>query len=149
MLLKKTQYALYALLNLARNYKKGPVLISIIAEEEKLPKKFLEAILADLKTQGLVNSKKGKGGGYYLIVPPEKIDIASIIRSFDGALGLLPCATINYYESCSQCKDENKCALRSVLRELRDQTDHFLKNISLLDLIEKEKSLEMIESRRS
>lgn len=145
MLSKKTQYALYALMNLAKNYQKGPVLIGRIAEEENLPRKFLESILLDLKNLGVVNSKKGKGGGYYLLVPPEEVDLAFLLRNFDGALGLLPCATIRYYEKCTQCRDENTCGLRSVFRELRDNTARFLQNVSLRDILQKEEILAQIK----
>jgi len=141
MISKKAQYSLYALTFLAKRFDKGPVLISEIAEKEKLPKKFLEAILLDLKNIGIVSSKKGKGGGYYLIKKPENINFAEIIRLFDGAIALLPCVTYNYYESCTQCKDENKCGVRSVVKEIRDKTVSILKEVTLKDILDKEQLL--------
>jgi Rrf2 family protein len=139
MLSKKAQYSLYALVHLARKYEEGPVLISDIVEEEKLPRKFLESILLELKNNGVVSSKKGKGGGYYLIRKPSEVNFAEIIRYFDGAIALLPCVTYNYYESCNHCKDETKCALRSVIKDIRDETVNILKNTTLQDVVDREK----------
>ena len=141
MLSKKTQYALYALLHLARKYNKGPVLIKTISEEHKIPKKFLETILVDLKNLGIVNSKKGKGGGYYLISSPREINLAYITRNFNGALGLLPCACIISYESCTHCENESVCGIKKVFRNLRDATAQYLEGISLADIIKKEETL--------
>jgi len=141
MLSKKTQYSIYALIHLAREYNKGPVLISQISKEELLPKKFLETILLDLKNFGIVNSKKGKGGGYYLIKKPEEINLADIIRHFDGAIALLPCVSHNYYETCEHCKDELTCGFRFKINELRDINDKFLKNTTIADILRKGNSL--------
>jgi len=138
MLSKKTQYALYALINLAKKYNTGPVFIGDIAREEKIPKKFLESILLDLKKIGVVNSKKGKGGGYYLVTPANEIDIAFVTRNFNGALGLLPCASVLSYEKCARCDDENKCGMRKVFRDLRDLTSDYLQNITVQDVIDTE-----------
>ena len=106
MLSKKTKYAINALVYLAKKPVKEPVLISEIAEQEHIPKKFLETILLDMKNAGILNSKKGKGGGYYLIKHPSEVNLADIIRYFDGAIGLLPCVTHKYYEKCDECQDE-------------------------------------------
>ncbi len=141
MLSKKAQYAIYALINLARKYNQGPVLIKNIAKEENIPRKFLESILIELKNLGLVNSKKGKGGGYYLIHHPGDINMMFITRSFNGALGLIPCACIISYESCAHCKDESVCSIKKVFRELRDMTADYLENVSLAKLLEMEESL--------
>jgi Rrf2 family protein len=136
MLSKKAQYALYALKRLASEYQKGPVLIQTIAAEEKIPKKFLETILAELKTSGYLSSKKGKGGGYYMIKKPSDVNLAEIIRLFDGAIALLPCVTYNYYESCTHCKDEDTCSLRHVIKELRDASVSILKSHTFQDLLD-------------
>lgn len=141
MLSKKAQYAIYALVNLANKYDQGPVLIKTIAKEEKIPRKFLESILVELKNLGLVNSKKGKGGGYYLINHPKDINMGYITRNFNGALGLIPCACIVSYESCTRCNHEETCAIKKVFRELRDITADYLENVSLAKLLELEKSL--------
>jgi len=141
MLSKKTQYSFYALVHLAKEYQKGPVLISKIAEAEKIPKKFLEAILIELKKNGYVDSKKGKGGGYFLIKPPNQVNLAEILRIFEGAIALLPCAAYNFYKPCSQCKDENKCGIRSIVKEIRDNTVKLLKSYTLASVVKKEKEL--------
>ena len=141
MLSKKTQYSILALVKLAREYNSGPVLISKISESERIPKKFLETILLELKQTGMLGSKKGKGGGYFLIRDPQQINIAEIIRHFDGAIALIPCATFKYYQPCQHCKDENTCGIRSYIKDLRDETVNMLKNISLVDIIEREQNL--------
>jgi len=141
MLSKKAQYAFYALKFLAENTDKGPILIGEIAEAEKLPKKFLETILLDLKNMGVVSSKKGKGGGYYMIKKAEDITIADVVRYFDGAIALLPCATYNYYEKCSQCRDEECCGMRSVVKAIRDETVNVMKMFSIQDILLHEKKL--------
>src|SRR6478736_5953717 len=100
MITKKAKYALNALVYLAKEYNKGPVLISQIAESEHIPQKFLELILLDLKSIGILGSKKGKGGGYYLIKSPDSVNVADILRHFDGPIALLPCVSEKYYERC-------------------------------------------------
>lgn len=138
MLSKKAQYAIYALLRLAKEYDKGPVLISSISESENIPKKFLETILLDLKNQGILASKKGKGGGYYLIKKSTDVNLAEIVRRFDGALALLPCASENYYEPCNHCKDEEKCGVKKVFRLVREESYRILGNSTLADIIASE-----------
>lgn len=138
MLTKKAQYALYALRYLAFKKDKGPVLIKEIVEAEFLPQKFIEAILVDLKNAGFVNSKKGKNGGYYLIKEPKEINFADIIRIFDGAIALLPCATYKYYEKCDKCQNEDNCGLRNVVKEIRDKTVAIMKELTLQDVIDRD-----------
>jgi len=135
MLSKKTRYALLALTKLAREYGKGTILIKEIAKSEKIPQRFLEGILLDLKNIGFLGSKLGKSGGYYLRKPPEEIQMAEIIRHFDGAIALVPCASEKYYEACEHCKDEQHCSIRGVFKEIREQTYQKLSNTSLADLI--------------
>ena len=141
MLSKKAQYSILALVKLAKEYNHGPVLISNISQSEKIPKKFLETILFDLKQLGILASKKGKGGGYFLIKKPEEINLADIIRHIDGAIALIPCATYKYYQPCQHCKDEMTCGIRSVVKDIRDETVNLLKNISLNDIISREEQL--------
>jgi Rrf2 family protein len=141
MLSKKTQYSILALVKLAKEYKSGPVLIEEISKSESIPKKFLESILLDLKKSGFLGSKKGKGGGYFLIREPGQINMADIIRLFDGAIALVPCVTYRYYQPCTHCKDEMTCGIRSVIRDVRDETVKLLKNISLADIIKREGDL--------
>jgi Rrf2 family protein len=138
MISKKTQYAIVALVRLARDYQQGPLLISTIAETEKIPKKFLEVILLELKNFGMVSSKKGKGGGYYLIRKPEEVNLAEIIRYFEGAIALVPCVAYKYYESCHFCKEEETCGIRSVFKEVRDESVRILKHTTLGDILKRE-----------
>jgi Rrf2 family protein len=141
LLSKKTKYAINALVYLAKKPPKQPVLISEIAEKEHIPKKFLETILLDMRNAGILNSKKGKGGGYYLIKKPEEVNLAEIIRYFDGAIGLLPCVTHKYYEKCDECVDENTCGIRMAFLQIRNETVELLKKDTLQKLIENEKNL--------
>lgn len=136
MLSKKTKYGLKALTYMARKESKSPVLISEIAEEENISKKFLEIILLQLKNSGFLGSKKGKGGGYYLIREPENISVASLIRILEGPIAMLPCVSLNFYEKCDDCKDEQTCSISRLMIEVRDSTLKILENKTLEDLTE-------------
>lgn len=120
---------------LARHSHGKPILISTIAKEEKIPVKFLEGILLDLKKSGLLDSKKGKGGGYFLNIEPNLITIASIIRTLEGPIALLPCVSLNYYEKCDDCTDELICSVNRVMVQVRDATLKVVENQSLADVI--------------
>ena len=133
---------LNALVYLAKEYEKGPVLISQIAESENIPQKFLEAILLDLKNAGILRSKKGRGGGYYLLKKPEKVSIAEVMRLFDGPIALLPCVTYKFYERCEECEDEATCGIRNVFLEVRNETVRKLKSATLASIMERETKLE-------
>src|SRR5690348_4993726 len=117
---QKSKYALRALQVLARQKSRGPMLIAELAEQEALPKKFLEGILLELKNQGLLESKRGKGGGYQLRKTPEQITLGEIIRLFDGPLAPLPCASERAFRKCDDCEDIATCGTRLVMREVRD-----------------------------
>ena len=134
MLSKKTQYAFRALSYLAENYGKGPVLISNISTEKKIPLKFLENILNELKKADLLESKKGKGGGYSLRVSPKKINLATVIRVINGPIALLPCVSLNFYEKCEDCIEEN-CGLRKMMTITRDATLKILEKKTLNDIV--------------
>lgn len=134
MLSKKTKYGLKALSNIARRKADAPVLISDIAEEENISRKFLEIILLQLKNSGFLGSKKGKGGGYYLIKKPEDITVADLIRVLEGPIALLPCVSLNFYEKCEDCKDEKTCSLKRFMVEVRDSTLEILEKRTLADL---------------
>jgi Rrf2 family protein len=134
MLSKKTKYGLKAMTYLARHSNGNPVLISEISKNENIPQKFLEGILLDLKNNGLLSSKKGKGGGYLLENPAEKITVASIIRVLDGPIALLPCVSLNYYKKCDDCINEENCTLNRVMIKVRDETLKVLEKQSLADL---------------
>ena len=141
MLSKKAQYSILALVKLAKEFNNGPLLINSISQSEKIPKKFLESILFDLKQLGILASKKGKGGGYYLIRRPDEINLADIIRHIDGAIALIPCVTYKYYQPCQHCKDELTCGIRSIIKDIRDETVNLLKKITLADIIDREENL--------
>lgn len=133
MLSKKTQYGLKALGYLAERYGKGPVLIADIAEKKCIPLKFLESILLLLKQNNILESKKGKGGGYYLADAPKKTSIAQVIRIIGGPIALLPCVSLNFYEKCGDC-DEEHCGLRKTMAIVRDATLKVLEKKTLCDL---------------
>ena len=135
MLSHKSKYALQALLVLAEEYDHGPVLISTLAERERLPKKFLEMILLDLKNHGLLRSKKGKGGGYVLAHPPIEITVGQVIRVLDGPLAPTPCVSQTAYHRCGECRDEGVCGIRLVMKDVRDATARILDNTSLADVL--------------
>jgi len=134
MLSKKTRYAFRALAYLAENYGKGPILICNISSEKKIPLKFLENILNELKKADLLESKKGKGGGYLLKVSPKKINLATVIRVINGPIALLPCVSLNFYEKCVDC-DEEICGIRKVMTITRDATLKILEKKTLHDII--------------
>jgi Rrf2 family protein len=138
---KKTKYAINALVYLAKRTGEGPILISEIAESENIPRKFLEAILLELKKAGILASKKGKGGGYYLIKSADEVNMAEVMRLFDGAIALLPCVTHIYYERCDECKSEDSCGIRDVFLELRNATVELMKTATLTDIIAREQKL--------
>ena len=131
MLTRKSKYGLKAALYLAGQVGRGPVSISEIAECEGLPRKFLEAILLDMKRQGLLHSKKGKGGGYLFVRKPEEITVGQIIRALDGPLALIPCVSQTAYAPCEECVDEATCGVRLAMKEVRDATARILDQTTL------------------
>lgn len=133
MLTKKSQYAFKALSYLADNRDKGPVLISEISTEKKIPLKFLENILLELKKADILDSKKGKGGGYFFKVDPGTVKMAKVIRLIDGPIAMLPCVSLYFYKRCESC-NENHCGLHDVMKQVRDATLHILENKTLEDL---------------
>jgi Rrf2 family protein len=135
MLSKKTQYALKALGYLAGKYGEGPVLISEISRKKKIPIKFLETILLELKQANILDSKKGKGGGYYLSQSPKKTTLATAIRVVGGPIALLPCVSLNFYEKCKDC-NEAICGLNKVMVQTRDATLKILGKKTLAELID-------------
>lgn len=134
---KRTQYCLRAMYGLARKHGEGPVLIVDLAEKESIPKRFLEQILLSLKSHGLVLSKKGKGGGYYLARPPEEVTLASIIRIIEGPLAPLPCASETQFRKCDECPDVTTCGTRIVMREVRDAIADILERTTLAEVCTK------------
>ena len=135
MLSKKSQYAFKALTYLAAKYNEGPVLISEIAKKNRIPLKFLENILLELKKAGMLDSKKGKGGGYYLKQDPSKIKVANVIRLVNGPIAMLPCVSLYFYERCKNC-DEKHCGLHDMMIEVRDASLNILEDRTLKDLLD-------------
>ncbi|ANH82790.1 Rrf2 family transcriptional regulator [Niabella ginsenosidivorans] len=133
MLTKKSQYAFKALTYLANKQESGPVLISEIAKKKKIPLKFLENILLELRKAGILESKKGKGGGYFFKKDPAQVQMATIIRLIDGPISMLPCVSLYFYERCKNC-DEKRCGLHDIMKEVRDATLKILENRTLKDL---------------
>jgi Rrf2 family protein len=135
MLSQKTRYAILALTRLAREVGNGAILISDIARSESIPQRYLEAILLDLKKLGMLGSKLGKSGGYYLIRKPEDINLSQIVRHFEGPIALVPCVSEKAYQPCEFCKNENECKLKKVFKDIRDYSYDRLQKTNLLDLI--------------
>jgi Rrf2 family protein len=133
MLSSKAQYAFRALTLLVDRYNEGPVLISEIAKKKRIPLKFLENILLELKKAGVLESKKGKGGGYYIRQDPAKTSIASIVRIVDGPIAMLPCVSLYFYQKCKNC-DEKNCGLHDIMEGVRDATLNILEHRTLQDL---------------
>ena len=135
MLSKKSKYALKALTILAKEYGQGPVLISDIAQREDISRKFLEIILLELKNAGMLQSRKGKGGGYSLGRPPRQISLGHVIRVLDGPLAPLPCVSKTAYVRCRECRDERTCGIRMVMKQVRDATAQILDSTTLADML--------------
>ncbi len=134
MLSKKTQYALQALSYMVGKGTDAPILIAEIADEKKIPLKFLENILLELKKAGFLDSKKGKHGGYFFAIAPQKIKLSAIFRAIEGPIALLPCVSLNFYQKCETC-NEKKCGINKVMVEVRDNTLAILDKRTVSDLI--------------
>ena len=134
MLSRKAKYGLKAVLALAQEAGKGPVLISELARRDAIPKKFLEAILLELKRHGVVQSQKGKGGGYFLRRKPSEITFGQVIRVLEGPLALVPCVSQMAYMKCADCVDEQTCGVRLAMKQVRDATAEILDHMSLADV---------------
>jgi Rrf2 family protein len=133
MLSNKAQYAFRALTYLVDKYDQGPVLISDIAKKKKIPLKFLENILLELKKAGILDSKKGKGGGYFIKEHPSKTSVAAVVRIVNGPISMLPCVSLYFYQRCKNC-DEKNCGLHDVMEKVRDATLNILEHRTLEDL---------------
>ncbi len=135
ILSKKTRYAIVALTRLARDYGKGPIQIRDIANGEKIPQRFLENILLDMRKLGILGSKLGKDGGYFLLKKPGEVKLAEIVRHFEGTLSLMYCVSEESYQPCEFCKDEARCQIKRVFSQVRDTTNTILSDTSLETLI--------------
>jgi Rrf2 family protein len=134
MLSKKTKYGIKAITFIARQENNNPVQIATISKSENISHKFLESILLILKNAGFLGSKKGKGGGYYLLKEPKDIFMTDIIRRLEGPIAMVPCVSLNYYEKCDDCPDEETCSVHKLMIQVRDSTLKALKNNTLADL---------------
>jgi len=148
MLSQKSKYALRALLILAREESDTRVLISDIAKRGRIPKKFLEQILLTLKNIGILQSKKGRGGGYGLRRTADEITFGSVIRAFDGPLAPIPCVSLTAHRKCDDCEDEATCEIRKVMWGVREETARILDGTTLADALIDSKRIKRLKVRR-
>ncbi|WP_405251425.1 RrF2 family transcriptional regulator [Dokdonia sp. Asnod3-C12] len=136
MLSRKTKYGIKALTYIAREQREDALVqIGTIAESENISQKFLESIMLTLKKAGFVSSRKGKGGGYQLRREPKDIKMVEVMRVLEGPVAMLPCVSLNYYERCADCKDEDACSVHSLMIQIRDNTLLVLEKNTLADLV--------------
>ena len=136
MLSQKTRYAIRAMQHLADRYGEGPVRLAEIAAEQKIPANFLTVILSELSRYGIVESQRGKDGGYKLALPPVDITYGDLIRVMRGSLALVPCASRFAHEKCRNCVEEGDCRTRALMLQVRDRTAELLDGIRLSDRID-------------
>jgi Rrf2 family protein len=136
MLSQKTRYAMLALTRLAKETGNGAIMIGDIARSEHIPQRYLEAILLDLKKLGMLGSKLGKNGGYFLIRKPEEINLSQVVRHFEGPIALVSCVSEKAYQPCEFCRDEENCNLKKVFKDIRDYTYSKLQQTTLQNLID-------------
>jgi len=134
MLTNKGKYGLKAMLHLAGATAGEPVLVADIAAANQISKKFLDAILGELRKAGLVHSKKGRGGGFVLATSASNITVGHIVRALDGMLAPIACASKNYYRKCDDCQTESKCTVRLMMIDVRNAISDVLDNSSLEDM---------------
>ena len=139
MLSKKTKYGLKALTFIARSEGDTPVQVGEIAKGENIPQKFLESILLTLRKSGILGSKKGKLGGYYLRNAPSEILMTEVMRVLEGPIAMVPCVSLNFYEKCDDCPDEQACSVHKLMIQVRDSTLDVFKNTTLEDLSSRNK----------
>lgn len=135
MISKKTKYGLKALVHLAQHDGNERVQISTISDKETIPRKFLESIMLELRKAGYLGSRKGKGGGYYLIKDPKHISISEIYRILEGPIAPVPCVSLNFYEKCDDCLDESKCEIHRLMENVRDSLLNIYTKTFISDLI--------------
>ncbi len=135
MLSKKTKYGIKALTFIARQEKGTKVQIATISEKENISHKFLESILLTLRKAGVLGAKKGKGGGYYMLKEAEEVKMTEVIRTLEGPIAMVPCVSLNFYEKCDDCPDEEACSVHKLMIQVRDNTLNVLRNTTLADLV--------------
>jgi Rrf2 family protein len=144
LLSKKTKYAIRALIALGEQFGGDSMNILSISQKEKIPKKFLEQILLEMRNAGFLFSKKGAGGGYSLLKNPDEINLVQVMRLTGGPIAQLPCVSLNFYQKCEECKKEATCGIRATFMSVRDATLKILSETTIGDLIRKEKDLSHI-----
>lgn len=137
MISKKAKYGLLAVLSLAREPDGRPVLIADLARREQIPRKFLEVILLQLKNAGILASRKGKGGGYFLAQAADQITLGTVLRVLEGPLAPVPCVSRSAYQRCGECRDEATCGIRLVMAEVREAMSAILDHTSLAEVLER------------
>lgn len=140
MISRKCKYAIHALVFMAKK-PTNKFLIQEISEACSIPRKSLETVLLDLKRAGILGSKQGKDGGYLLRRSPAEVNLAEVVRLFDGAIAAVPCATYKFYESCDECEDEKTCSVRAAFLQIRNATVELLKSDTLESMVKTEKKL--------
>jgi Rrf2 family protein len=135
VLSRKAKYGLKALIHLAAHAGEGPILIETLAERERIPRKFLEQILLEVKRHGFLTSRTGRGGGYQLGKPPDQITMGAVVRLLDGPLAPVACVSVTAYGKCDECPDEMTCGVRLVMKEVRDAIADILDNTTLADVL--------------
>lgn len=145
MLSKKTKYAIRALIALGRQFEGDSMNILSIAQNEKIPKKFLEQILLEMRNAGFLFSIKGAGGGYSLLKDPKEINLVQVMRLTGGPIAQLPCVSLNFYQRCEECKDEDSCGIRATFMSVRDATLKILSETTIADLIAKEAKISELD----
>lgn len=131
MLSKKTKYGLKALTYLAHREERSPIQIAEISKQENISQKFLESILLTLRRNGFLGSKKGKGGGYYLIKEPKDIPMTTVMRVLEGPIAMVPCVSLNFYEACEDCPNEANCSVHRLMLKVRDANLEVYRNTTL------------------
>ena len=147
MLSKKCKYAIHALVFMGKQPDQK-FAIKEISSSCKIPKKFLEGILLDLKRAGILGSKQGKFGGYFFLKSVDEINLAEVVRLFDGAIAALPCATYKYYEPCKECVDELRCSVREAFLAIRNATVDLLKSDTIAGLVRRENELTSVRRKK-
>lgn len=141
MLSSRTKYGIHSLIYLSRQFGRGFVAIKEVSEAERIPKKFLEAILLDLKGAGILVSRAGPNGGYSLRLPPEQLTLGRVVRILEGPLALTPCVSQNNYSPCSDCRTEAECSLKLVMKKVRDSTAEIMDQVTFRELAADEERL--------
>ena len=146
ILTRKSTYGLKALITLARRSEQGVILISELAREAKIPKKFLEAILLALKNGGVLRSKIGKGGGYTLAIPAQNLSIGRIIRILEGDYAPINCLSSTNNSRCDECSSELSCGIRLVMADVQQAMSSVFETVMLADVIERSEATKLQQS---